>query len=71
LVYSKACNVARAVGVVEEIPYITSHQQHRSNPPATTVKEYCSHTISAPILDHLNSQLMERFSDTSSPYTYQ
>jgi len=43
-------------------------QQHRSNPPATTTKEYHSHTISVPMLDHLNSQLMERYSDTSSSY---
>jgi len=36
LFYSKACNVARAVGVVEEMPHIASHQQHRSNSQATT-----------------------------------
>jgi len=68
LVYNKACNVARSIGVVEEMPCIATHQQHRSNPPATTAKEYYSHTISAPMLDHLNSQLMERFSDTSSSH---
>jgi len=48
------------------MPHLTSHQQHRSNPPARTTKEYYSHMISAPMLDHLISQLMERFSDTSS-----
>ena len=68
MVYNKACSVAREIGIVEEMPRTTSHQKHRSNPPAATPKEYYSHTISIPMLDHLNSQLMERFSDTSSSH---
>ena len=47
------------IGEVEEMSRIATHQQHRSNPSATTTKEYYNHTISVSMLDHLNSQLME------------
>ena len=69
LVYNKACDVARDIGVLQEdMPRTTSHQQHRSNPPYETPKDYYRLVITAPMLDHLHSQLEERFSDTSFSY---
>ena len=57
LVYKKACDVARDihVGVQEDMPRTTSHQQHRSNPPYETPKDYYHLVITAPMLDHLVS----------------
>ena len=61
LVYNKAYSVANDIGVQEDMPRTTSRQQHRSNP---TRKDYYRLVITAPMLDHLYSQLEERFSDT-------
>ena len=68
LVYNKACSVARDVGVQEDMPRTTSRQQHRSNPSYDTPKDYYRGVITAPMLDHLSSQLEERFPDTSLCY---
>ena len=69
LVYNKVCGVARDIGVLQEdMPCTASHQQHRSSPPYETPKDYYRLVITTPMLDHLNSQLEERFSDTSFSY---
>ena len=68
LVYNKACSVARDIGVQEDVHCTTSRQQHRSNPSHETLKDYYLLVITAPMLDHLYSQLEERFSDTSLCY---
>ena len=68
LVYNKASSIARDIDVQEEMPRITSRQQHRSNPSHETPKDYYRLVITAPMLDHLHSQLEERFSDTSLCY---
>ena len=66
LVYNKACDVAKDIGVLDEdMPRTASHQQHRSNPSYDTPKGYYHLVITAPMLDHLYSQLEETFSDTS------
>ena len=39
LVYNKACSIARNIGVHEDTPRTTSHQQHRSNPSCKTPKD--------------------------------
>ena len=52
----------------EDVPHTTSRQQHRSNPSHETPKDYYRLVITAPMLDHLHSQLEERFSDTSLCY---
>ena len=64
LVYNKAYSVANDIGVQEDMPPTTSCQQHRSNPSHETPKDYYRLVITAPMLDHLYSQLEERFSDT-------
>ena len=68
LVYNKACSVPKDIGVQEDMPHTTSCQQHRSNPSYDTPKCYYHCVITAPMLDHLVSQLEERFSDTSLCY---
>ena len=41
LVYNKtACSAAKDIDVQEDMSCITSRQQHRSNPPYHTAKEY-------------------------------
>jgi len=53
-VYKKACDFARDIGVQEDMPCTTSHQQHRSNPPYETPEDYYHLVITAPMLDHLH-----------------
>ena len=52
----------------EDMPRTASHQQHGSNPPYETPIDYYRLVIAAPMLDHLHSQLEERFSDNSFSY---
>ena len=46
------------------LPRICSRQRHRSNVPADSPQEYYRRTVSVPFLDHLCSQMEERFSST-------
>lgn len=56
LVYNKVCDVARDIGVLQEdMPHTASHQQHRSNPPYETPRNYYHLVITTPMLDHLYS----------------
>ena len=64
LVYNKAYSVANDIGVQEDMPHTTSRQQHRSNPSHEKPKDYYRLVVTAPMLDHLYSQLEKRFSDT-------
>ena len=50
------------------MPCTTSHQQHRSNPSHDTPRDYYCCVVTAPMLDHLSSQLEEIFSDISLCY---
>jgi hypothetical protein len=60
-IYDDAVALARDVGVEEEIPRIAARQQHRANPEARDPCQFFRRTITAPLLDHLSSQLQDRF----------
>ena len=65
-VYDAVLVLAQSVGIDESSPRISSRQQHRQNVPAENTKEYYKRTLTIPILDHLISELDERFDADSS-----
>lgn len=65
-VYDAVLVLAQSVGIDESSPRISSRQQHRQNVPADNTKEYYKRTLTIPILDHLISELDERFDADSS-----
>ena len=57
---SKMCN---DVGTIPSVPRTCGRQHHRPNIPASNPSEYYQETISIPILDHLLTELNNRFTD--------
>lgn len=53
---------AREFGLEITVPRTVGKQCHRLNTPYTTVEEYYRRTVMIPLLDHVTSQLQERFS---------
>ena len=63
--YRQAVSLAAGVDIEKSMPRIASSQNTRDNPPASNASEYFKHTITIPVLEHLNSGLKTRF-DVSS-----
>ena len=55
-------SLATDIGAVIKIPRICKYQQHRSNVPADSPREYYKRCLGIPFLDSLLSQINERFS---------
>ena len=67
--YEKAVALAAKVNVKESKPRIASMQKNRDNPPSETPSEYFKKAITIPMLDHLNTELDNRFKPNSvTPY---
>ena len=64
-IYDDAVTLARDVGIEEEMPRTVARQQHRANPEARDPCEFFRRTITATLLDHLSSQLQDRFDNSS------
>ena len=64
-IYDDAVTLARDVGTEEKMPRSVARQQHRANPEAKDPCEVFRRTITAPLLDHLSSQLQDRFNNSS------
>jgi len=64
-IYDDAVTLATDVGISEEMPRSVARQQHRANPEASDPCEYYRRTLTAPLLDHLSSQLQDRFENNS------
>ena len=63
--YEEALQLSESVGnPTPTLPRFCSRQRHRCNVPADSPQEYYRRTISIPFLDHLCSQIEERFSPT-------
>ena len=68
--YNKALNLAYKINVFERKPRTAGKQIHRSNVPSENISDYFKLTITIPLLDHLNSELENRFgSNTMVSYS--
>ena len=64
--YTKVKQVASKVNINESRLRTVGRQQHRNNIPATAESEYYKRTLTIPMLDHLITEMKERFQfDTS------
>ena len=61
-IYKVALDIAIKVNVEESQPRTASRQQHRGNVPSTTTSEYYLRQLTIPALDHLISEISDRFS---------
>ena len=57
--------MAERVGGDISMPRIAHRQQHRSNPEASTTKDYYQKTVAIPLLDHILSTLEIQFSEAA------
>ena len=64
-VYDAAVTLAGEVGLSEETPRVVGRQQHRTNPQSDSPCEFYRRSTTVPLLDHLQTQLEERFSSGS------
>ena len=64
--YNEVLRLSQLVGVQESSPRLASRQQHRSNIPSGTVKEYYKLNLMIPLLDHIILELDSRFDLESS-----
>lgn len=63
--FSEALSIGESVEAEEpSIPRICGHQRNRSNVPSDTPEEYYKRTITVPFLDHLCTELVDRFAST-------
>ena len=58
--------LSQLVGFQESSPRLASRQQHRSNIPSGTVKEYYKLNLTISLLDHIILELESRFDSESS-----
>ena len=63
--YEKAVGLADQVNVPPCKPRTCSHMRNRDNPPAETESEYFKRVITIPLVDHLNTELQNRFNPTN------
>ena len=66
LMHAKAVQVATKVHVSESLPRTAGRQLQRNNVIASTTSEYYKRTLTIPMLDHLISEMEERFQYGSS-----
>ena len=64
--YEEAVQLGTTVGVEQSAPRLAGRQQHRQNTPASTAADYYKLNLTIPLLDHMISELDERFSTESS-----
>ncbi|CAN7939811.1 unnamed protein product [Ixodes hexagonus] len=60
-VFQAAISMAEAANVEIRMPRVTSRQRHRQNIPAIDVEDYFRLSLFLPFLDHLITQLDDRF----------
>ena len=52
-IYVQCGRMAEGVGTVPESSRITKHQQHHTNPEASSVEEYYRRAVVIPFIDHI------------------
>lgn len=61
-VYNVAVDMAASIAVAPHLHRVAARQQHRPNAPAASPRDYYIINLGVPFLDHIMSQLDERFS---------
>ena len=64
--YEEAVRLGATVGIEESMPRLAGRQQHRQNIPASSNTDYYRLNITIPLLDHMISELDDRFDADSS-----
>jgi hypothetical protein len=59
--YTEAVELANRLDIKQETPRTVGRQYYRNNVPAETPSEYFKRAVTIPILDHLKSELENRF----------
>ena len=65
-IYETALEIATKVGVDESMPRVSRLQQHRANVPSSDPSEYYKRALTIPTLDHLITEMDERFHHDSA-----
>lgn len=60
-IFEHSCRIAERSEIPISMPRVSLRQQHRSNPPSTSVEEYFKLSVTIPFLDHIHSDLVTRF----------
>ena len=63
--YEEAESIGNNVGSIPDQPRTIGRQQHRANTPADSPSQYYRRVISVPFLDHIQSEIQTRFSETN------
>ena len=66
--YKIALALAEEVNVKESKPRTCRHQTNRANTPADDVSEYFKRNVTIPLVDHVNTQLAQRFDTSLTAY---
>ncbi len=61
--FEKITEICDKAGMTPSTPRICSRQSHRSNIAATTPSDYFRQVITIPMVDHLLTELNNRFND--------
>ena len=66
-IYETALEIATKVGLDESMPTVSRLQQHHANVPSSDPSEYYKRALTTPTLDHLITEMDERFHHDSAP----
>ena len=69
-VFKEVQELFKILGVEVTMPRVVKRQMNRSNLPATDAKEYYKINVFVPLLDHVITDLKDRFSDKSIKIFY-
>ena len=58
--------LAENLDVKESMPRAPKNTMHRDNPPSNTATEYYKRSISIPLVNHLQTQLNDRFTESTT-----
>ena len=61
--FEEAKSIASELNIDPSMPRLSSRQRHRANPLATSPTEYFKLVVTIPLLDHLITELNQRFSE--------
>ena len=67
-VYQQVVAIGQRVDGEESAPRQAARQQHRQNIPSSSISEYYKLNLTIPIIDHLSSELENRFNNDCSKH---
>ena len=60
-IFLSAVDMAEKVGTQPSMPKVVSRQKGKANNPATTPEEYFKRNVAIPFIDHITTNLEEKF----------